>query len=136
MWNAELDESQAGIKIAGRYINNLKYADDAILMAESEEKLKSTLMREKEESGKADLKLNIKTTLRSWQLVPSLHGKKEGKKIEAVADLFSWLQNHCGQWLHHEIIRHLLLGRKAIDKSRQQIKKQSHHFANKGLLWL
>ena len=75
MQNAELDESQAGIKIAGRYINNLKYADDAILMAESEEKLKSTLMREKEESGKADLKLNIKTTLRSWHLVPSLHGK-------------------------------------------------------------
>ena len=62
MQNAELDESQAGIKIAGRYINNLRYADDAILMAESEEKLKSTLMREKEESEKADLKLNIKKT--------------------------------------------------------------------------
>ena len=59
MWNARLDESQAGIKIAGRNTNNLRYADDTTLMAESEEELKSLLMRVKEERGKADLKLNI-----------------------------------------------------------------------------
>ena len=60
MWNARLDEAQAGIKIAGRNINNLRYADDITLMAESEEELKSLLMKVKEESGKDDLKLNIK----------------------------------------------------------------------------
>ena len=72
MQNVRLDESQAGIKIAGRNINILRYADDATLLAESEEELKSLLMRVKEE--KTDLKPNIKKT-RSWHLVPSLHGK-------------------------------------------------------------
>ena len=72
--NALLDEAQAGIKIAGRKINTLRYADDTTLMAESEEEIKSFLMKVKEESEKAGLKLNIKT-LRSWHLVPSLHGK-------------------------------------------------------------
>ena len=62
MWNARLDESQAGIKITGRNINNLRYADDTTLMAESEEELKSLLMKVKEESEKADLKLNIQKT--------------------------------------------------------------------------
>ena len=74
MQNAGLDESQAGIKITGRNINNLRYADDIILIAESEEELKSLLMRMKEESGKAGLKLTIQN-LRSRDLVPSLHGK-------------------------------------------------------------
>ena len=73
MQNAWLEEAQAGIKIAGRNINNLRYADDTTLMAESEE-LKSLLMKVKEESGKAALKLNIQK-LRSRHLVPSLHGK-------------------------------------------------------------
>ena len=73
MRNARLDEAQAGIKIAGRNMNNLRYADDTTLMAESEE-LKSLLMKVKEESEKASLKLNIQK-LRSWLLVPSLHGK-------------------------------------------------------------
>ena len=68
-------ESQAGIKIARRNINNLRYADDTSLVAESEEKLKSLLMRVKEESEKVGLKLNIKKKLRSWHLFPSLHGK-------------------------------------------------------------
>ena len=72
--NARLDESQARIRIAGRNINNFRYADDTILMAESEEKLKSLLMRVKEECEKAGLKLNIKK-LRSWHPVPSFHGK-------------------------------------------------------------
>ena len=74
MLNAWLDESQARIKIDRRDINNLRYADVTTLMAESEEELKSLLMRVKEESEKAGLKLNIQK-LRSWHLVPSLHGK-------------------------------------------------------------
>ena len=79
MRNARLDEAQAGIKIAGRNINNLRYADDTTLMAESEEELKNLLMKVKEESEKAGLKLNIQK-LRSWHLVPSLHGKLMGKQ--------------------------------------------------------
>ena len=74
MRNAGLEEAQPGIKIAGRNINNLRYADDTTLMSESEEELISLLMKMKEESEKAGLKLNIKK-LRSWHLVPSLHGK-------------------------------------------------------------
>ena len=73
MRNAWLDEAPAGIKIDGRNINNLRYADDTTLMEESEEELKSHLIKVKEESEKAGLKLNIKK-LRSWILVPSLHG--------------------------------------------------------------
>ena len=73
MQNARLDESQAGIKISGRNINNLRYADDTTLIAESEKELKSLLMKMKEESEKAGLKLNIKK-LRSRHPVPSLHG--------------------------------------------------------------
>ena len=69
-----LDEAQAGIKVAGRNINKLRYADDTTLMAESEEELKSLLMKVKEESEKVGLKLNIRK-LRSWHTVPSLHGK-------------------------------------------------------------
>ena len=74
MRNARLEEAQAGIKIAGRNINNLRYADATTLMAESEEELKSLLIKVKEESGKVGLKLSIQKT-RSWHLVPSLHGK-------------------------------------------------------------
>ena len=75
MRNAGLDELQAGIKIGRRSINNLRYLDDIILMAESEEELKNLLMRVKEESERAALRLNIKKKLRSWHPVPSLHGK-------------------------------------------------------------
>ena len=75
MRNAKLDEAQAQIKIARRYIRNFRYADDTTLMAESEEELKNLLMRVKEESEKAGLKLNIQIKLRSWHLVPPLHGK-------------------------------------------------------------
>ena len=74
MRNAGLEETQAGIKIAWRNINNLRYTDDTTLMAESEEELKSLLMKVKEESEKVGLKLNFRK-LRSWHLVPSLHGK-------------------------------------------------------------
>ena len=80
MWNAGLDEAQAGIKIARRNINNLRYADDTTLMAESEEKLKSLLMKVKEESEKSGLKLNIQKTImafkkRPWHPFPSPHSK-------------------------------------------------------------
>ena len=74
MRTAGLEEAQAGIKIAGRNINNLRYAGDTTLMTESEEELKSLLMKVKEENEKVGLKLNIQKT-RSWHLVPSLHGK-------------------------------------------------------------
>ena len=74
MRNAGLEETQAGIKIAGRNINNLRYGDDTTLMAESEEEPKSLLMKVKEESEKVGLKLKFRK-LRSWHLVPSLHGK-------------------------------------------------------------
>ena len=72
MWNAWLDEAQAGIKIAGRNINNLRYAGDTTLMAESEKELKSLLMKVKEEKENAGLKLK---KVRSWHLAPSVHGK-------------------------------------------------------------
>ena len=75
MWNAGLDEEQAGIKISGRNINSFIYADDTTLMTESEEELKSFLMKVKEESEKVGLKFNSQKKLRSWHLVPSLHGK-------------------------------------------------------------
>ena len=74
MWNARLDEAQAGIKIAGRSINNLRSTDDTTLMAESEEELKSLLMKVKEESEKVGLKLNNQKA-KIWHLVPSFHGK-------------------------------------------------------------
>ena len=89
MRNAGLEEAQAGIKIDGRNINNLRYADDTTLMAESEEELKSLLMKVKEENENVGLKLNIQKT-RSWHLVPSLHGKQMGKQWKQCQTLFSW----------------------------------------------
>ena len=86
MWNAELDEVQAGIKISGKNISSLRYADDTIFMAESEEELKNPLVKVKEESEKAGLKLN--TQKRSWHLVPSLHGKQMGKQWKQWQILF------------------------------------------------
>ena len=98
MWNAGLDESQARIKISGRNINNLRYADDITLMAESEEELKSLLMRVKEESEKAGLKLNIQktkimasNTIISWQI--------EGEKLETVTDFIFLGSKITAQWL-------------------------------------
>ena len=94
MQNAGLDEAQAGIKIAGRNINNLKYADDTTLMAEGKEELKSLLMKVKEESEKVGLKLNIQKTeimasdlITSWQIA--------GETMETVKDYSLGLQNHC-----------------------------------------
>ena len=94
MRNTGLEETQAGIKIPGRNINNLRYADDTTLMAESGEELKSLLMKVKEESEKVGLKLNIQTTkimasgpITSWQI--------DGETVETMADYFFGFQNHC-----------------------------------------
>ena len=98
MRNTGLDEAQTGIKIARRNINNLRYADTTTLMAESEEELKSLLMKRKEESEKVGLKLNIQKTkimasgpITSWQI--------DGETLETVADYFFGFQNHCKWWL-------------------------------------
>ena len=99
MWNARLDDSQAGIKIASRNINNVRYADDTTLVAESEEELKSLLMKVKEESEKAGIKLSIQKTkimaycpITSWQI--------DGETVETVTDfVLGGLQNHCRWWL-------------------------------------
>ena len=94
MRNSGLEEAQAGIKIAGRNINHLRYTDDTTLMAESEEELKSLLMKVKEESEKVGLKLNIQKK-RSWHPVPSLRGKLMGNSGNSVRLYFGGLQNHC-----------------------------------------
>ena len=114
MWNARLNELQAGIKIAGRNINKTRYADDTTLMAESEGELKSPLKRVKEESQETSLKLNIQKTkimaygpITLWQI--------GGEKLEAVTDfLFLGSKITMDSDSSHEIRRHLLLGRKAM----------------------
>ena len=114
MRNARLDEAQTGIKIAGTNINNLRYADDITLMAESDKELKSLLMKVKEESEKVGLKLNIQKTkimasgpITSWQT--------DGERVQTVADFILWgskitADGDCS----HEIKRSLFLGRKAM----------------------
>ena len=114
MRNAGLEEAQAGIKSAGRNINNLRYADDTTLMAESEEELKSLLMKVKEESKKVGLKLNIQKTkimasgpITSWQI--------DGETVETVADfIFLGSKINADGDCRHEIKRHLLLGRRVM----------------------
>ena len=95
MRNAGLEEAQAGIKIAGRHINNLRYADDTTLMAESEEELQSLLMKVKEESKKVSLKLNVlKTKIMAASLITSW--EIDAETVEnSVRLYFFWLQNHC-----------------------------------------
>ena len=94
MWNAGLDEAQAEIKIVGRNINNLTYADDTILKAEREEELKSLVMKEKEESEKSGLKLNIQKT-KIMVSSPITSQQIDGEKVETVTFYFLGLQNHC-----------------------------------------
>ena len=114
MWNARLDEAQAGIKIAGRNINNLRYADDTTLMVESKEELKSLLMKGKEESKKVGLKLNIQKTkimgsspITSWEI--------DGETVETVADfILGGFKITADGECSHEIKRCLLLGRKVM----------------------
>ena len=128
MRNAGLDEAQAGIKIARRSINNLRYADDITFMAESEEELKSLLMKVKEESEKVGLKLNIQKTkimasgpITSWQI--------DGK---TVADFIFLGSKITADGDCHEIKRHLLFGRKVMTNLDSIFKKQRHYFGNKG----
>ena len=98
MRNTGLEEAQPGIKIAGRNINNLRYADDTTLMAESEEELKSLLMKVKEESEKVGLKLNIPKT-KIMASGPITSQQIDGETVETVADFIFQIQNHCRWWL-------------------------------------
>ena len=131
MTNAGLEEVQAGIKIARRNINNLRYADDTTLTAKSEEELKSLLMKVKEESEKVGLKLNIQKTkimvsgpITSWEV--------DGETVETVSDfIFSGSKITADGDCSHEIKRDLLLGRKVIT-NLGSILKSRHYFANKG----
>ena len=125
MRNAGLDEAQAGIKIAGRNINNLRYADDTTLMAESEEELKSLLMKVKEESEKVGLKLNIQKTkimtsapITSWQI--------DGETVETVTDfIFLGSKITADGDFSHEIKRCLLLGRKSMTNLDRVLKAET-----------
>ena len=124
MRNAGLDEAQAGIKIAGRNINNLRYADDTTLMAESEEELKSLLMKVKEESEKVGLKLNIQNTkimtsgpITSWQI--------DGETVETVSDfILGGSKITADGDCSHEIKRRLLLGRKVMTNLESILKSR------------
>ena len=99
MWNAELDEAQTGIKIARRNINNLRYTDDSTFMAESEEELKSLLMKVKEESEEARLNLNIHKT-KIMASGPILPWQIDGEMMDTVRDfIFLGFKNHCRWWL-------------------------------------
>ena len=124
MRNAGLDEAQAGIKIARRHINNLRYADDTTLMAESEKELKSLLMKVKEKSEKATLKLNIQkpkimasSPTTSWQI--------DGKTMETVTDfIFLGSKITVDGDCSHEVKKHLLHGRKAMTKLDSMLKSR------------
>ena len=132
MRNAKLEEAQAGIKTAGRNINNHRYADDTTLMAESKEELESFLMKVKEESEKAGLKLNIQKMeimtsgpMTSWQI--------DGKAMETVADsIFLGSKIIADGDCSHKIKRHLLLGREARTNLDSKLKSRDY-FANKVL---
>ena len=130
MQNARLDEAQAGIKIARRNINNLRYADDTTLMAESEEELKSLLMKVKAESEKAGLKLNIQKTkimasgpITSWQI--------DGKTMETVTDFILGGSKSLQMVTAAIKLKTLAPWKKSYDQPKQHIKKQRHYFANK-----
>ena len=114
MQNARPNEAQAGIKIAGRNINNLRYADDTTLMTESEEELKNLLMKAKEESEKIGLKLNIQKT-KIMASGPITSCQKDGETMETVTDFIFLGSNITADGdCSHEIKRHLLLGRKVM----------------------
>ena len=130
MRNTELEETQAEIKIAGRNINNLRYADDTTLMAESEEKLKSLLMKVKEESEKLGLKLNIQKTkimtsspITSWQI--------DGETVETVTDFFLGCKITADGDCSHEIQRSLFLGRKVMTNLDSILKSRDITFSTK-----
>ena len=131
MRNAGLDEAQAGIKIAGRNINNLRYADDTTLMAESEEELKSLLIKVKEESEKVGLKLNIQKT-KTMASGPIISWQIDGETMQTVADFIFWgskitADGDCS----HEIKRCLLLERKVMTNLESILKSRDITFSTK-----
>ena len=135
MWNARLDEAQAGIKIAGRNINYLRYASDTTLMAESKRELKSFLMKVKEESEKVGLKLNIQKT----KIMASGHNTSrqiDGGTMETVADfILGGSEITADGYYRHEIKRHLLLGRKAMTNLERILKGKNTTLQTKVQLW-
>ena len=131
MRNAELDEAQAGIKIARRNMNNLRYADDTTLMAESEEELKSLLMKVKQESEKVGLKLNIQKT-KIMVSGPITSWRTEGETAETVTDFISGRSKITSDGdCSHEIKRHLLLGRKVITNLDSILKSRANTLPTK-----
>ena len=132
MWNSRLDEAQAGVKTTGRIINNLKYADDTTLMEESEEKLRSLLMKMKEESVKVGLKLNIQKT-KIMASSPITSCQVDGKTMETVTHfLFLGSKITADGNCSHEI-KMLTPWKKSYGQPEQHIKKEKHHFAHKVL---
>ena len=130
MRNAGLDEEQAGIKITGRNINNLRYADETTLMSKSEEELKSLLMKVKEESENIGLKLNIQKT-KIMASFPIISWEIDGETVETVADfIFGGSKIIADGDCNHEI-KMLTPWKGSYDQLRQYIKKQRHYFANK-----
>ena len=131
MWNARLDEAQAGIKVVARNINNLRYADDSTLMAENEEELKSLLMIVKEESKKVGLKLNIQKT-KIMESGPNTLWQIDGETMETVTTfIFLGSKITADGDCSHETKRCLLLGRKAMTNLDSILK--TRHITNKGL---
>ena len=133
MRNVGLEEAQAGIKIAGRNINNLIYADDTTFMAESEEELKSLLMKVKVESEKVGLKLNIQKT-KIMVSGPIISWEIEGETVETVSDFFFLGSKITADGDCSHEIKTLTPWKESYDQPRQHIQKQSHYFANKVLL--
>ena len=132
MRNAGLEEAQAGIKIAGRNINHLRYADDTILIAESEEELKSLLMKVKEESEKFGLKLNIQKT-KIMASGPITSGEIDGETVETVSDfILGGSKITADGDCSHEIQRRLLLGRKVMTNLDSIFKSRDITFPTKG----
>ena len=133
MKNAWLDEAQPGIKIAGRNINKLRYADDSPLMVESKEELKSLLIKVQEESEKVGLKCNIQKS-KIMASGPITSCQIDGETMETVRYfIFLGSKITVDGDCSHEVKRCLLLGRKSYDQPRHHIKKQRHYFANKAL---
>ena len=131
MRNTGLDETQAGIKISRRNINNLRYADDTTLMAKSKEELKSLLMKVKEESEKVDLKLNIQKTkimasgpITSWQI--------DGETVKQCLTLFFLAPKSLQMVIAAMKLKDAYPWKESYDQPRQHIKKKRHYFANKG----
>ena len=130
MQNAGLNEAQAGIKIAGRNINNLRYADDTTLMAESKEELRSLLMKMKSESEKFGLKLNIqKTKVMAFGHIPSW--QIDGETVETVSDFIFWAPKSLQMVIAAMKLKDVCSLEGKFDQPRQHIKNQRHYFVNK-----